>query len=192
MLVRLPLHILQHIPPLTRPADPVQDAPRAIIRRALARVVDRRALHDAAHDDARDDGVARHGERFLDRADHQHEEVREDVRPHKHGGEIEREEAVEEQRQRVVGHEAEAEGRAGLCVRVGLVALGQPAVGFAVEDEAVDVVEEGFARREQDEDVLGDSPWQRQRRRCFEDGLLEDEHEYKAQAPFNGGHDGEV
>lgn len=146
MLLRLPFHILQHIPPLARPVDPVQDAPRAVVGRALARVVDRRALHDAAHDDARDDGVARHGERFLERADDQDEEVRQDVRAQQHGREIERQEAVKEQRKRVVGHEAEAEGRAGLGVGVGLVALGQPAVGFAVEDEAVDVVEERFAR----------------------------------------------
>lgn len=161
MLLRLPLDIPEHVPALARPVDPVQDAPRAVIRRALARVVDCRALDDAAHDDARDDGVARHGEGFLERADGQDEEVGEDVRTQEHGREIEREEAVEEQRHWMVGHEAEAEGGAGFGVGVALVALGQPAVGFAVEDEAVDIVEEGFPRREQDEDVLEDSPRKR-------------------------------
>lgn len=40
--------------------------------------------------------------------------------------------------------------------------------------------------------MFGDAPRQRQRGRCFEDGLVEDEHEDKAQDPFNGGHDGQV
>lgn len=85
--------------------------------------MDCRALDDAAHDDARNDGVARHGERFFEGADEQNEEVREDVWAYEDCREIEREEAVEEQRQRVVGHEAKAERRTGLCVGVALVAL---------------------------------------------------------------------
>lgn len=194
MLLRLLLHIVEHVPPLARPADPVQHAPRAVIRRSFPRVVDGRALNNPAHDDARDDGVARHGEGLLDGADGQDEEVREDVRPEQDRREIERQEAVEEQRQRMVGHEAEAEGRAGFGVGVALVAPGQPAVGFAVvvQDKAVDVVEERLARREQDEDVLEDAPREGQRGGCFEDGLVEDEDEGEAEAGFDGGDDGQV
>ncbi|UKZ91886.1 uncharacterized protein TrAFT101_006855 [Trichoderma asperellum] len=193
MLLRLLLHIVKHVPSLARPADPVQHAPRAVIGRSFPCVVDGRALNNPAHDDARDDGVARHGEGLLDGADGQDEEVREDVRPQQDRREIERQEAVAEQRQRMVGHEAEAEGRAGLCVGVALVAPGQPAVGFAVvQDEAVDVVEERLARREQDEDVLEDAPREGQRGGCFEDGLVEDEDEGEAEPAFDGGDDGEV
>lgn len=56
----------------------------------------------------------------------------------------------------------------------------------------MDVVEESLPRREQDEDVFEDAPRQRQRGCCFEHGFLEKQHECKAQAPFNGGHDDEV
>lgn len=192
MLLRLLLHIVKHIPPLARAIDPVQDAPAAIIRRPFSRIMDSRALDDAAHDDARHDGVARHGERFLAGAEGQDKKVREDMRAQYDGGQIQRDEAVVEQRERMVRQQTDAEWRAGLGMRVALMALCQPAEAVPVQDEAVDVVQEGFARSEQYQRVLEDLPRKGQRRGRFEDRFVEAQYIGEAECSLNGRHDDKI
>lgn len=56
----------------------------------------------------------------------------------------------------------------------------------------MDIIQERLPRREQDEDMLEDCPWKRQRGCCSKYRLVEDQDECKAQGPFNGGYDDEV
>lgn len=86
------------------------------------------ALHNAAHNDSWDNRVSGHGEGFFDGADCEDEEVGENMRAYDECWEKQRDEAVKEQRGGVVGEETQAEWRAGLCVSVIFMPLGEPAV----------------------------------------------------------------
>lgn len=86
------------------------------------------ALHDATHDNSWDNRVSGHGEGFFPGAERKDEEVGENMRAYDDCWEKQRDEAVEEQWDGVVGEETQAEWRAGLCVSVVFVALGEPAI----------------------------------------------------------------
>lgn len=171
MLLGLGLQVLEYAPTAARPVRPVGDAVRAKVGAAAARVVDGAALPEAAHDDARHDRVPRHAERLLERAERREQKVRQQVRADEHRGQVQREEAVQDQRQRVVRQDLQRKGRAAAAVRVRGVEAGDRGRRRAVEQEAVDVVLQDLAGDEGHGNVLGDLPRERQGRGGDELGL---------------------
>lgn len=118
VLLSLALDIIENIPSPTRAVDPIKKTPRSIVGRPAARVVNGGALYDAAHEDAWYGAVTRHGERLFDSREGEEEEVGEEMGAKESGGEVDRDEAVDDEREGVVGEKLEAKWGAGSGVGV--------------------------------------------------------------------------
>lgn len=93
-------------------------------------IVRRIAPRNAAHDDARYDGIPAHGHCVFECHQTDKEEVHQQVRADDQRGEIERDEAQQEERERVVGSEEEGVRSCGAGVDKASVLARNIAGGF--------------------------------------------------------------
>lgn len=170
MLVRLIPGVLQNITAPARTMRPVENTPRAIAGFPATGVVCGCAPRDSAKEDPGDDGVAgrRHG--AFTGTQRCEEDVGQEMGPESDRWQEDGSQVECEEGQWMVC--VELEGRAWVRVAPSHMALREcSALGCVVEEEAVYVVRQDLARREQDEYMLEQLPRQRQRRRRAEQRL---------------------
>lgn len=200
MLLRLVSDIRHDVLSNASAAHPVQQTPRAKIPLlpcpTAAAAMHSGATRDPAHQNSRHDAVPRHGERLLRGRQGGDEQKCEQVRAQHQRRQVERDEAVQQERDRVVGAQQQRVGgrtaAPGVCTVSSVPPRDPPAVFAVVQDVAVDEVGEDLAGGQHGAHVLDDGPGERQRRRGLQQRALGEQSVGRADAGLDRGFEREV